>query len=72
MGVGAPEPKAHLADPDFNPLQEAFYYLRVLENPSCLWSTWDAISVGIKPNPDLQAVQQERAWSSPIWYEPSR
>ncbi len=57
-------------DPDFDPAQRAFYYVRVLENPSCRWSTWDALSLGIEPNPDLPATHQERAWSSPIWYEP--
>jgi len=57
-------------DPDFDPEQQAFYYVRVLENPSCRWSTWDAIRLGIQPNPDLPATHQERAWSSPIWYEP--
>ncbi len=57
-------------DPDFEPDEQAFYYLRVLENPSCRWSTWDAIRLGITPNPDLPATHQERAWSSPIWYQP--
>ena len=58
------------ADPDFEPEAHAFYYVRVLENPSCRWSTWDAIRLGIDPNPDLPAIHQERAWSSPIWYTP--
>ncbi len=57
-------------DPDFEPDEQAYYYVRVLENPSCRWSTWDAIRLGIEPNPDLPAVHQERAWSSPIWYQP--
>jgi hypothetical protein len=57
-------------DPDFDPKERAYYYVRVLENPSCRWSTWDAIRLGIERNPDLAPVQQERAWSSPIWYTP--
>ena len=58
-------------DPKFNPKQRAFYYLRVLENPSCRWSTWDALRNGTPPNPSLAATLMERAWSSPIWYEPT-
>lgn len=57
-------------DPTFDPKQRAFYYVRVLENPSCRWSTWDAIRNGTPPNPDLLPTVMERAWSSPIWYEP--
>ncbi len=62
--------EAMWTDPDFDPGQRAFYYVRVLENPSCRWSTWDALRLGIEPNPDLPAIHQERAWSSPIWYAP--
>lgn len=57
-------------DPDFNARQRAFYYVRVLENPSCRWSTWDALRNGTPPNPDLSPTVMERAWSSPIWYDP--
>ena len=57
-------------DPEFNPKQRAFYYVRILENPSCRWSTWDAIRNGTPPNPRLASTIIERAWSSPIWYEP--
>lgn len=68
--TGAVMLKAAWTDPAFKPDQQAYYYVRVLENPSCRWSTWDAIRLGIEPNPDLPAVHQERAWSSPIWYQP--
>ena len=56
------------ADPTFNPQERSFYYARVLENPTCRWSTWDAIRAGIQPRPDLSKTIQERAWSSPIHY----
>jgi hypothetical protein len=57
-------------DPDFNPSQSAFYYLRVLEIPTPRWSTYDAASLGIDPLSELPTTIQERAWSSPIWYNP--
>jgi hypothetical protein len=70
-GVGAGELRTTWTDPEFQPTLRAFYYVRVLENPSCRWSTWDAIRAGVPPRPDLAATTQERAWSSPIWVEPS-
>lgn len=57
-------------DPTFDPRQRAFYYVRVVENPSCRWSTWDALRNGTPPHPRLSPTIMERAWSSPIWYEP--
>ena len=68
--VGAVELKTSWRDPDFDPTIKAFYYVRVLENPTCRWSTWDAIKAGVSPRPDLHKTIQERAWSSPIWYIP--
>ena len=67
---GAVQLKALWQDPDFSAGEPAFYYMRVLENPTCRWSTWDALRLGIQPNPDLPATHQERAWGSPIWITP--
>jgi hypothetical protein len=58
-------------DPSFDPKQRAFYYVRVLENPTCRWSSWDALRNGTTPNPKFASTVMERAWSSPIWYEPA-
>lgn len=66
--IGSGELKTLWQDPNFIPGQDAFYYVRVLENPVCRWSTWDAIRAGKTPRSDLPATIQERAWSSPIWY----
>ncbi|MDA7562684.1 DUF3604 domain-containing protein [Gammaproteobacteria bacterium] len=68
--VGAVELKTTWTDPDFDPTIKAFYYVRVLENPTCRWSTWDAVKAGVSPRPDLHKTIQERAWSSPIWFIP--
>ena len=65
--VGASELKTFWKDPEFNSNINAFYYVRVLENPSCRWSTWDAVRNGEKPRSDIDVTIQERAWSSPIW-----
>ena len=58
------------SDPDFNKDERAFYYARVLENPVCRWSMYDAMAAGIEHPPELPKTVKERAWSSPIWYTP--
>ena len=59
-------------DPDFNPGQPAFYYVRVLEIPSPTWILYDKVKYGLADVPEkAPLIQQERAWSSPIWYAPN-
>jgi len=92
-------------DPDFDASRPAFWYQRVLENPTCRWSTRQCLAAGVSPfsdrcddqaaaaneaarergakgdvfdecciteseQPFLSPVIQERAWTSPIWYQP--
>ena len=68
--AGDAEVKVLWEDMDFDPQSSAFYYVRVLQNPTCRWSTYDAIRLGRKPAREVSATIKERAWSSSIWYSP--
>ncbi len=111
-GAGFADLCAVWSDPDFDPSERAFYYARVLENPTCRWTTRQCVAadydcdtptrpidfdccdpaVGLEvaacdtvdctdPStlpasdarcciPWVEAVLQERAWTSPIWVQP--
>ncbi len=69
-GGAAAELSASWTDPEFDPSLRAFYYLRVLENPTCRWTTWHALENGAELPDNVPPVIKERAWSSPIWYTP--
>jgi hypothetical protein len=104
IGAGAADLCTVWQDPGFDPQQSAFYYVRVLENPTCRWSTLQCQAAGVNPfaddcearaadataaarergaqgdvwgkcciaeqdEPFYSPVIQERAWTSPIWYD---
>ncbi len=69
---GAPELATTWRDPEFNPDEAAFYYVRVLENPVCRYSQRDAIKLGVVHPKNVPQTIQERAWTSPIWYQPKK
>ncbi len=68
--IGEVELSAVWADPEFDPALHAFYYVRVLEIPTPRWSTRDAVALGIAVPEGLPTSIQERAFTSPIWYQP--
>jgi len=70
--IGAVELKGVWTDPEFDPSLDAFYYLRALEIPTPRWTTIQARELGIAPPTNVAATIQERAWSSPIWYAPTK
>ncbi len=70
--IGAPSLTGYWQDPEFNPKLKAFYYVRVLEIPSPRWLAYDRKNYNlydVMPK-DLLYSSQERAYASPIWYQP--
>jgi len=68
--IGASELATVWTDPDFNPALHAFYYARTIEIPTPRWVVYDAFRFGVEIPKQAQTTQQERAYTSPIWYTP--
>jgi len=68
--VGAAELMAYWRDPDFDPAKPAFYYVRALEIPTPRWTAYDARFFNLDLPGEISMWQQERAYSSPVWYTP--
>lgn len=68
--IGSSELTAHWVDPQFDPEQRAFYYVRVMEIPTPRHSLFDKIALGQMDLQNGPETLQERAYSSPIWYTP--
>jgi len=60
-------------DTTWEPGQRALWYARVIEQPSCRWSTRECNSLPEKDRPEacksakIPKTVRQRAWSSPIW-----
>lgn len=69
--IGAPTLQVVWQDPNFDPEQAAFYYVRVLQIPTARHSLLDKLALG---DDDIDTrrpdIIQERAYTSPIWYRP--
>ncbi len=89
VGPGSQDLCAVWVDPAFDAKQPAFYYARVLEDPSCRWNQYYCnarnVDCSVPFNPNANYTQwefqqccgdavpktvQQRAWTSPIWYNP--
>jgi hypothetical protein len=68
--IGDPVMAGHWIDPDFDPSQSAFYYVRVIEIPTPRWTAYDAKFFDIEMPPEAAMTVQDRAYTSPIWYTP--
>lgn len=69
--IGAPTLATVWSDPEFDPKQRAFYYVRVLQIPTPTWMAYDAVKYKLTLPPEIPLKHQERAYTSAIWYNPS-
>jgi hypothetical protein len=68
--IGAEHLAAIWTDPEFDPARRAVYYARVLEIPTPRWTAYDVKRFASALPPGTPAVTVERAYTSPIWYQP--
>jgi len=68
--IGDPLLTGYWRDPDFDPKQKAFYYVRVIEIPKPRWTAYDAKFFNTKMPDEVRMTVQDRAYTSPIWYTP--
>ncbi len=68
--IGASELATTWKDPDFDVNQKAFYYARVIEIPTPRWVVYDKVRLGADIPEEAALIHQERAYTSPIWYNP--
>jgi hypothetical protein len=68
--TGAAALTAAWRDPQFDPGQSAFYYIRVLEIPTPRHSLLDKLALNNGVDTRSPNTLQERAYTSPIWYRP--
>jgi hypothetical protein len=68
--IGAAELLTAWKDPEFDPKQRAFYYVRVIEIPTPRWTAYDAKRFGVQMPEEATMTTTERAYTSPIWYTP--
>jgi hypothetical protein len=69
--IGAPLLEAYWQDPDFDPAERAFYYVRVIEIPTPNWLAFDRKVFGVALPEGAEPWIDERAYTTPIWYTPA-
>jgi len=70
--IGAPQFATFWQDPDFDPKLRAFYYVRVIEIPTPRWTAFDAKRFKVTMSKKVPMTLQERAYTSPVWYTPTK
>jgi len=74
-GTGDETHCAVWVDEQFDSTQDAYYYARVIQNPTCRWVAYDCMNASpeARPaacdDPTIQKSHHERAWTTPIWYD---
>jgi hypothetical protein len=70
--IGAPVLTGFWEDPDFDPAEHAFYYVRVIEIPTPRWTAYDVKRFGVTMGDEVPMTVTNRAYTSPIWYGPPK